>query len=146
MFRTRFPFYRNVDPFREVSRLQNEMNRLFEGTLGGTPQAYPPMNVWTNDEGAVLTAELPGVDPETIDISVTGNAVTVNGIREAAELPDGVKFNRQERFAGKFSRSFELPFNVESDKVDAVFQKGILQLSLPRAEAEKPRRITVKAA
>lgn len=146
MLRTRFPFYRNVDPFREVSRLHSEMNRLFENTLGGTPQTYPAMNVWTNDEGAVITAELPGTNPDEIDISVSGSSVTLSGSRKAEELPEGVRFNRRERFVGEFSRSFELPFNVEADEVEAIFQKGVLQISLPRAEAEKPKRIAVAVA
>ncbi|MCB0212841.1 MAG: Hsp20/alpha crystallin family protein, partial [Anaerolineae bacterium] len=90
--------------------------------------------------------ELPGVNPEDIDISVVGETLKLTGSRQPEELGEGSRYHRRERGFGKFTRTFQLPFAVEADQVEAVFDKGILHISLPRAEAEKPKKITVKAA
>lgn len=133
-------------PWQEMERVRREMNRLFSST--GTRRvapSYPAMNVWTNQEGAVVTAELPGLSPEDIDISVVGDTLTIRGSRQAEEL-ENAQYHRRERNYGKFSRTFQLPFQVEAGKVDASFEKGVLYISLPRAEADKPRKIEVKVA
>jgi HSP20 family protein len=134
--------------WREMDRLRREMDRLFtdwpaRSGWGGAP-AYPAMNVWTNEEGAVVTAELPGVAPEDIDISVVNETLTVTGTRHADEA-EGATYHRRERSQGKFTRSFQLPFRIENDHVDAQFERGVLHITLPRAEADKPKRIEVKA-
>jgi len=150
MFRRPFDFYGFRSPWAEMERMQREMNRLFSDSFslagGRTAPGYPAMNVWTNEEGAVLTAELPGVNPADIDIAVVGDTLTLTGSRAPEELGEGTQYHRRERGYGRFSRSFQLPFKVEPDKVEARFDQGILHLSLPRAEADKPRKIVVKTA
>jgi len=150
MFRRPFGFYGVRSPFAEMERLQREMNQLFSDSFslagGRVAPSYPAMNVWTNEDGAVITAELPGVNPDGIDIAVVGDTLTLTGSRTPEELGEGAKYHRRERGYGRFSRSFQLPFKVETDKVEAMFEQGILHLSLPRAEADKPRKITVKTA
>lgn len=147
MFRRPFGnSYSYTSPWQEMERMRREMNRLFSST--GTRRvapSFPAMNVWTNQEGAVVTAELPGLSPEDIDISVVGDTLTIRGSRQAEEV-ENVQYHRRERNYGKFSRTFQLPFQVEAGKVDASFEKGVLYISLPRAEADKPRKIEVKAA
>ncbi|MCB0193406.1 MAG: Hsp20/alpha crystallin family protein [Anaerolineae bacterium] len=150
MFRRPFQVYRSQNPWREIDRMQREMGRLFDD-FGYAPRnrmapSFPAINVWTNEDGAVLTAELPGVNPEDIDISVVGEILKLTGSRQPEELGEGAKYHRRERGFGKFTRTFQLPFAVEAEQVEAVFDKGILHISLPRAEAEKPKKITVKAA
>jgi HSP20 family protein len=81
-----------------------------------------------------------------LDIAVVENTLTLSGERTPAELAEGEVYHRRERGSGKFTRSFQLPFNVEANNVQAVYEKGVLRITLPRAEADKPRRITVKAA
>lgn len=147
----RRPFsYGFFSPWQEMERLQREMNRLFADafSLAGSRTApdYPAMNVWTNETGAVITAELPGLGPEDIDISVNGNTLTLSGNRQPDELQEGEKHHRRERGYGQFSRAIQLPFTVESDQVEATFNKGMLYISLPRTEAEKPKKIAIKAA
>jgi len=105
------------------------------------PASYPAMNVWMNDEGVVVTAELPGCSPDNIDITVVGDTLTVKGKRTEEELPEGAVYHRRERSCGSFSRGFTLPFEVEASGVDATFEQGVLRITLPRAEADKPRRI-----
>jgi len=142
--------YSYRSPWRDMERLQREMNRLFSDAFtyagGRTAPSYPTINVWSNNEGAVVTAELPGVNPNDIDISVVGDTLTLTGHREPEKLQEGEKYHRRERSFGKFTRSFQLPFRVEADKIEALFDKGILHISLPRAEEEKPKKIAVKAA
>jgi HSP20 family protein len=104
------------------------------------------MNVWTNEDGAVLTAELPGMNPDDLEISVVNETLTLSGNRVGDEVPENVKYHRQERRSGQFTRTFQLPFTVEVEQVEAVFKNGVLHLSLPRAESEKPRKIAVKTA
>lgn len=145
MFRQSF-----YSPWQEMERMRREMDRLFSNFYSSprfrVAPSFPAINVWTNPEGAVITAELPGVSPENIDISVVGDTLTLTGSRQPEELKEGEKYHRRERGYGKFTRTFQLPFAVEADKVEAMFDKGILHLSLPRAEAEKPKKITVKTA
>jgi len=131
----------------EMERLQREMNRLFEGVeRGWTPSSgFPALNVWMNDEGAVVTAELPGIEVKDIDISVVGETLTLTGERGLEDLPKDAAYHRQERGVGKFTRTIDLPFQVDGTKVQATLEKGILRVLLPRAEQDKPRKITVKA-
>lgn len=143
-------FWGQPSPWSEMERLRREMNRLFASfpTISGMRVApgYPAMNVWTNEDGAVVTAELPGIDPEKLDIAVVENTLTLSGERKPLELAEGDVYHRRERGYGKFTRSFQLPFNVEASNVQAVYEKGVLNITLPRAEADKPRKIVVKAA
>ena len=140
---------RYYSPFREFERLQHEMNRLFdtsrEGVFRRAP-GYPAMNIWVADDDAILTAELPGIDPNDVDISVAGETLTLSGEYKPDDLPEDAKLHRQERAYGSFSRSFQLPFLVDAGKVEASYARGILEVKLPRAEADKPKKIAVKAA
>jgi HSP20 family protein len=138
-----------MNPWQEFERMRREMDRLAANFYENRPRiapGFPAINVWANQDGAVITAELPGVAPEDIDIAVVGETLTLTGERHPEALQDGEKYHRRERGHGKFTRTFELPFAVEADKVEAMFEKGILQVYLPRAEAEKPKKIAIKTA
>jgi HSP20 family protein len=129
--------------------MQREMNRLFSGmsrwpALNAAP-SYPAMNIWTDQDGAVVTAELPGINPEDIDISVKNDTLTLRGSRTTEEVQEGAVYHRRERGTGSFTRSFQLSFEVQPDHVDASYQKGILRIVLPRAEAGKPKKIAIRA-
>jgi HSP20 family protein len=142
----RRPFGSFTSSWREMERLRREMNRLFADVRPGLAAApcYPAMNVWTNQDGAIVTAELPGFTPEDIDISVVNDTLTLSGNRSPEELEEGETYHRRERSCGRFSRAFQLPFAVETGEVEATFEKGVLKVTLPRAEADKPKKITVK--
>ncbi len=147
MFRR--PFGGSLTSWREMERLRREMNRLFAGwpsvARTGASPSYPAMNVWSNEDGAIVTAELPGVKPEEIEITVEGDVLQLSGNREPQELGEEETYHRRERGYGRFSRAFQLPFDVEPDGVEATFEKGVLHITLPRAEADKPKKITVKS-
>lgn len=133
--------------WNEMERLQREMNRLFENVdqPGLRAAGYPALNVWMNEEAAVITAELPGVDVSDLEISVVGETVTLSGQRRADESLQSATYQRQERGVGKFTRTIDLPFSVDSDKVEATLEKGILRVNLPRSEKDKPRKVMVKS-
>lgn len=135
---------RDWDPWREFRRLQRDMNRWLGGYTGGNVREYPAVNLWSGNDDVVLTAEVPGVEANDLDISVQDNSLTLRGSRQADTLKEGETYHRQERGMGSFVRSVQLPFEIDADKVQAKLEKGILRLTLPRAEAEKPKQIKVK--
>ena len=141
--------YRVPTVWHEMDRLQSEMNRMFQvnypNRLRPAP-AYPALNVWTNEESLNVTAEVPGVRPEDIDISVVGDTLTLSGTRKPEELDDNARYHRQERGYGEFTRTLQLPFPVDVEKVEATFRNGVLLVAMPRSEEDKPRKITVKSA
>jgi HSP20 family protein len=135
--------------FREMEQLRREMNRLIDtwgsGSQVRTPSNYPAMNVWANEDGVVVTAELPGIETEDLDISVRDNVLTLSGHRAPEDVDEDVTYHRRERGTGSFRRVFRLPFQVDPDAVEARYASGVLWLTLPRAEEDKPRKITVQS-
>lgn len=141
--------YRVPSMWRELNRMQRDMDRLFDSTYPTyfrRAAGFPPLNIWSNEEELVLTAEVPGISPDEIDISVVGENLTISGERTLDAPEEGVRYHRQERGAGTFSRTVQLPFPVDVDQVKAVFENGVLRVTLPRTEADKPRKIAVKSA
>ncbi len=106
---------------------------------------YPAVNIWLNDDDAVLTANLPGLSPEDIDVTVSGKSLTISGARKTDLTEKEDTFLRRERWSGQFRRVFDLPFNIEAEQVKAEFKDGVLKVSLPRAEADKPKKIKIAA-
>ncbi len=133
---------RTWDPWREFERTNR---RFSEIALSPTGNQFPLVNVWTNGNGAMVTTEIPGIDPAAVDISVVGKTLTLASSRKPEEAGEEDAFHRLERWQGRFSRSIELPFRIESDKVEARFSRGVLHILLPRAEADKPRKIAIKS-
>jgi HSP20 family protein len=131
------------DPWQDFARMRRSLLR------NGNQSSYvefPAVNIWADADNAFMTAEIPGVDPETIELSVVGKSLTLRGARQSEELKERETYHRRERWEGRFSKTVQLPFTVESDKVNARFTRGVLTVELPRAEAEKPRKIIVKSA
>jgi HSP20 family protein len=122
------------------------MNRLFEGTGTRAGSEYPLLNVWSNNDEVVVTAELPGVAPADLDIQVVRDQLTLSGERKAEEPSDDVVCHRSERGSGRFARTVRLPFVVEQEKVSAKYEKGVLTITLPRSEVTKPKTIQIEAA
>ena len=133
------------DPFQEMQRLQREVNKVFSGAGQSLSREVPPVNAWIGEGDVIIAAELPGIDPAKVDISVVGDTLTISGSRTAETLKEGESYHRQERDQGRFSRTIQLPFHVEAGRVEAKYERGVLTITLPRAEADKPRKITVKS-
>ncbi len=131
---------RLLDPWREFDR----MSRLLNRTASQGSSEYPAVNVWVNGDNAVITTEIPGIDRDTIDISVSGNTVSLSGSRPTAETKEEESYHRHELWHGKFCKTIKLPFNIDGGKVNATYKKGVLHISLPQLEADKPRKINIK--
>ncbi|MBP7282660.1 MAG: Hsp20/alpha crystallin family protein [Leptospiraceae bacterium] len=133
------------------SSLWNELDRLHEelsGSLfssGGFTKNYynPPVNVYVNKDDVLLTALVPGYEPSSIELSIVENKVQIKGTHKP-ESQEGYEIHRQEIVAKDFQRTVELPFRVDADKVEAKFKNGILNVKLPKAEADKPKKIIVQ--
>ncbi len=148
----RFRWHGGDELATQAARMQQELDRLLSslrpgGSLWSTPRAdvYPAINVYKDDEGFIVRAEIPGTDPKAVDLEVTGDTLTLRGERRPPEVPDGASFHRREREFGRFRRSLTLPEQVDSSKVTASFHSGVLEVRLPHAEQAKRRRIAVKA-
>jgi HSP20 family protein len=129
--------------------MQNEMDKLFRDVSTGLTQrsvTFPAINIWSNDESAIITAEIPGIQKDSLDISVTGDTLSISGSRIPDDVPDDARYHRQERNYGEFSRDIQLPYTVDVEKVKADFALGVLKVTLPRVENEKPKKIAVKAS
>ena len=140
------PLQGRWDPLRE---LQREVGRLFDSldpfqSVRHVRQ-YPPINVYDAGDGYILSAQLPGLAPGDIELTITGETLTMRGERKRS---DGVKdesFRRQERPIGRWSRTITLPDRVDSAQVSASFTNGILTVTLQKAESAKPRHISVSS-
>lgn len=137
----RFRRFPDVTP--EMLRLQREMNRLFSNTEQRTGQDYPAVNIRENAQSAFITAELPGIDAEKIDIEVTGDIVTLSGISQIDALKESETYLRQERIQGSFKRKIQVSFPIDPKKVEARYKKGILSITLPRLEESLSKKIKI---
>jgi len=135
-------------PRREISRLRDEVEQLLSGWerqgkrwLGA--EEYPPVNIYSKGDDVIITAELPGLKQEEIDLTITGNSVAIRGERRLEMTDDSARYHRQERRTGSFVRAVQLPEEVDGERAQATYANGILTVTLPRAESSKPRRIQV---
>jgi HSP20 family protein len=137
---------RGWDPFRE---LQREVGRLIVSLdpfqSARRLKGYPPLNVHDAGDRYLMSVQLPGMTPADIELTITGETITIRGERKRQEGVKDDSYRRQERPMGRWMRSVTLPDRVESGQVAASFSDGILTVSIPKAEEARPRRITVAA-
>jgi HSP20 family protein len=137
------PAGRRFDPLRQMQRAQADLNRLFGGLRFYPPTEFPSLNLWTSPDGAIIAAEVPGVASEDLDITIQRDTVTVRGNRPPEPVDDRTVVQRQERPHGPFARTIVLPFRVDAEKASARFERGVVTLTLPRPEDDKPHQIKV---
>lgn len=146
--------FRRLNGGLPLNQLRDEMDRLMEDFFGPasrlhrtqtTNRGFPAMNLWESGDSLVAEAEVPGMKSEDLDISVVGNELTIRGHRQPCG-EEGAAYHRRERGLGEFSRSVRLPIDVDGSKVSAELRDGVLRITLPKAEAAKPRKIEVKAS
>lgn len=141
------------EPFRDLVSLREAMDRLFEesfvrpraGWLAPTGAEALAIDMYETDDAIVVKSAIPGIKPEELDITITGDTLTIKGEIRAEEEIKEENFIRRERRYGSFSRSLAIPMPIVSDKAEAEFGHGILTLTLPKAEEVKPKAIEVKA-
>jgi HSP20 family protein len=145
-----------LEPLREMATLQNEMNRLF-GTFFDTPAGgsnapngtavrrwLPAMDLVETADHFVLRADLPGLDEGDVRVELEDNILTVAGERNADHEEKGEGFYRLERVSGTFSRSLTLPEGIDPEAISATFDRGVLEVRIPKPEERKPRRVAIK--
>jgi HSP20 family protein len=139
------------EPFRELAALQNEMGRWMNqlGGLATTPGNgqsstwLPAVDVWETDKELVLSFDLPGIPEDKIAVELEDNVLTVTGERERTQEHSTDRFYRFERRYGQFARSVTLPTGVKEDEIKADYNDGVLEVRVPKPEAEKPKRIQI---
>jgi HSP20 family protein len=138
------------EPMREMMTLREAMDRLFDEaftrplSLSGV-SAMPAIDMYQTDDEVVVKAALPGIKADDVQISVTGDLLTLRGeFKQENEKKDATYHIREHRY-GSFERSIMLPTDVQTDKAKADFENGVLTITLPKAEAVKPKTITIKA-
>ena len=131
------------DAWSSLRRLQRDMGQLFDGRSSMLTREFPALNVWTGAENAIVAVELPGVNQKELEVTVLGRTLTVKGERKMPKSEEGESFIRRERHGGSFVRTLELPFEVRADDVTAEYVNGVLKIKLPRAEAQKARKIAI---
>lgn len=137
------PYLRRSDPFALMRSMMRDLDR---GFWPPARAAFPAVNVWQGPEAVAIAAELPGIEPGDIEISVKDNVLTLSGERTASEVSEGARWHRRERGYGKFSRAIRLPFAASDDKVEAKMANGVLRVVIFRPEEEKPKRVEIRAA
>src|ERR1022692_3644020 len=144
-------FVTRWDPFREFNTIQERMNRLFRDSYGSegreealtTTSFAPPVDVYDEEHNVTLKIEVPGIDEKDIDVRSENNTLTVHGERKFEKEEKEENYRRVERQYGSFTRTFTLPTTVESEKVSANYDKGVLKIVLPKKAEAKPKQIKV---
>ncbi len=142
------------EPFREVSRLRREMDRLWEDFFGPGPRPprpwseewVPAVDVAEAPDKVTVKAEVPGLDPKEIDISLVGDVLTIKGEKKSEREEKKENYHLVERSYGSFSRALRLPAAVDADKIEANYDKGVLTVTCPKKEPVKPKAITIKTS
>jgi HSP20 family protein len=142
------------DPFRDLVSIQDELSRLFGRTFGGSEALRhsaganwtPSMDVYETEDKIVATLELPGIEPDNVDVSVEDSTLTISGRREFSNEVKEDGYHRVERRHGSFTRAITLPQTADTEKVNATFDNGVLTIEVSKAEKAKPKKIQVKAS
>ncbi len=141
------------EPFGEVSRLRREMDRLWEEFFGPRGLGLrpwegewaPAIDVSETPDKVVIKAEVPGIDPQEINITLAGDVLTIKGEKKSEREETKESYHMVERSYGSFARSLTLPAAVDQDRIDAKYEKGVLTVTCPKKEEAKPKAIEIKA-
>lgn len=132
-----------ADSLKDLMNLQNEMNRLFYDYTDY--EGNPAVNIWSKQDELIVTAELPGINVEEANITAKGDILTIEGqYSQDGPKEEDVVYHRNEREEGQFLKNVRLPFQVDTNKISANYQNGVLKIILPRSEESKPKKIEVK--
>jgi HSP20 family protein len=139
-------------PFRELERMRREMDRLWDSFFEGKPSRkveevgewLPTLDVSETKNDLVVRAEIPGIDPKDIDISLTNDILTIKGERKQEKEEKEENYHLIERNYGSFTRTIRLPREVQSERISASYKNGILKVTLPKSEEAKKKEIKIK--
>ncbi|MEJ2638448.1 MAG: Hsp20/alpha crystallin family protein [Desulfosarcinaceae bacterium] len=134
--------------FEQLDRMRRQLDQVF-GSEVGTQRGllgagvFPQINLTEDADRFYIRAELPGVTSDALEIQATGKNLSLSGERQIEAENEGVRYHRREREAGKFSRIITLPTEIDPDRIEAKLEDGVLTIRVPKAEAVKPRQITI---
>lgn len=134
------------DPFQELRRFQQDIDRAFGVLNDRTAREFPQLNLWAGEDGIIVSGELPGISAEALQITMQKNTLTLSGERASSQPGAEATALRRELPSGRFTRTVTLPFVVDADRVSARSDAGILVIHLPRPESDRPKRIHVATA
>jgi HSP20 family protein len=143
---------RRWDPLREMMVLRNSLDRVVDRDLALAPGDWKSFNwsvaldVVENDDEYLVKASLPGIDPEDLDITFDDNRLTIKGEVKDEKDVEVTRYHLRERRYGSFTRSIKMPSGIQSDEIEARYDKGVLELHLPKIEEVKPKKITIQAS
>ena len=143
---------RRWDPYREMMVLRNSMDRVVDRELALAPNSRKSfkwsvaLDVVESEDEYLVKASLPGINPEDLEITFEDNRLTIKGESKEEEEIDEARFHLRERRFGRFTRSIKLPSGIESEKIEANYDKGVLKLHLPKVEEVKPKKIMIKTS
>jgi HSP20 family protein len=137
-------------PWNDLTGLRREMDQMLDslgafGGQAGTSVWAPPVNVWEDEDSIRLEVELPGIDPDQVDIALEGQVLTVTGEKGGTRRDERENVHLVERRYGRFERSFTVPRGIDPERIEARYERGVLHLALPKPEESKPRRIRIRA-
>ncbi len=138
----------DLDPVSNLLALQGDLERFLRNPgygLGVSGSGFPPVNIFDTGDGIAVIAEVPGIDPKSITVSGQGHTLTIKGERRRETSTMATGYHRRERSFGEFSRSIQLPEQLDLDKAAASYEAGILTVKVSKAEAAKPRQIAVQS-
>ncbi|MCC7421522.1 MAG: Hsp20/alpha crystallin family protein [Planctomycetaceae bacterium] len=133
------------NPWKDLERLHSDVSRLFGDRAWDRTRAYPAVNVHQGENELYLTAEIPGLNPEALDITVNPQSVTLKADRKPVELKEGEAWSRKERPDASINRTVELPFAVDPQSAEAKYEKGVLTIRLNRPMEHRPNKVQVRA-
>ena len=137
------------NPWADFERMRRELDTLFQGAssaAGGRGTVFPALNISEDSANIYVRAEIPGVPASEVEISIEGDTLTIRGERKTCTTNEKYSYHRRELECGKFSRAIALPTKVQEDNVGATAANGIITITLPKAEAVKPKQIKVNVA
>jgi HSP20 family protein len=134
-------------PFREAVSLRDAMDRLFEDSVI-TPKnigAMPKIDILETKTAVVVSAELPGIDEDKVDVEIIDNVMTISGEKVDEKIEEGEGYHYKESHSGAFQRSFSLPADVKAEKAEAEMKNGVLVITVPKIEPKKAKKVSIKA-
>jgi HSP20 family protein len=134
------------DLLQQMDALRRQVDRAYTGELPDAAAGFPPVNIFTTETGVMVTAEIPGVDPQDISISAYQDTLTIKGERHIAKPNENQAWHRRERAEGGFARTIQLPYAIDADSVQAKAKDGVLAIAVARPEEDRPKKIAVEVA
>jgi HSP20 family protein len=134
----------SMDPWRELDRMRRDLEGLLDPLARTSARrVFPPVNVYDNTEEIIVAAELPGLTKDDVKIMFADGVLVLSGVRKLPDSVEGMRPLRQERPAGRFEKSIEIPVRIDVEKISASFKSGVMMINLPKAAEARPKQVPI---